>query len=603
MYPGGPSYFAPLILGGRPNDEPLVPVPDIMNRLSLIAAAAAFAPALLGAQSLQTEAAAAVAPATTLPLKLEPKPTTAAITPQDLMTRLYIFADDSMQGREAGTIGNVKATDYIAAEVKRMGLFPAGQGGTYFQTIPLKSRGLAPDSRFVIAGSPLTLGTDWAAIGTESLTRTDIPIVYAGTLGESAVPAAEMTGRLVVFRVPTDPNARISLADAGKAAPGAAAVALVGLDQYIGFLVQPTTFVDNAAEAPAEAPVTLIISEKAAANVFGNSLEMVSPGSNAGAATVDVRTRVEPVPYPARNVVAILQGKDLRLHGQYVAIGAHNDHVGFESRPVDHDSLRIFNDLVRPGGAEDGGKQASAEQQALINQQLAAWRQQNPGTARLDSIFNGADDDGSGSVALLEIAEAMSQAKPKDRLKRSILFVWHVGEEKGLLGSAYYTDNPTIPRDSIVAQLNMDMVGRGNSWDVTGTAKDGTPLRGNDDYLQLIGSRRLSKELGDLVEQVNLDGKFGFNFDYAMDANGHPANIYCRSDHYEYARYGIPVTFFTTGVHSAYHQVTDEPQYIDYDRLARVSRLVQSIGARVANLDHRIALDGPKPDPNATCRQ
>lgn len=577
-----------------------------MNRLYLLAIVGAFAPAMLGAQSPQTEPVAVLptpAPATTLPLKLEPRPTTAAITPQDLMTRLYIFADDSMQGREAGTIGNVKATDYLAAEARRLGLYPAGQGGTYFQTIPLMTRGLAPDSRFVIAGSPLTLGTDWAAIGTESLTRTDIPIVFAGTLGESVIPAGEMMGRLVIFRVPAGPAGPISLRDAMTAAPGASAVALVGLDQYIGFLVQPNTFVDKPGEKPPAAPVMLVLSEKAAAKVFGNPLEMVSPGSNAGAATVDVRTRVEPVPYPARNVVAILQGTDHKLHGQYIAIGAHNDHVGFNNRPVDHDSLRIFNDIVRPGGAEDGAKQASPEQQALVNQRLAAWRQENPGAARLDSIFNGADDDGSGSVALLEIAEALSQAKSKDRLKRSILFVWHVGEEKGLLGSAYYTDNPTVPRDSIVAQLNMDMVGRGNSWDMTGTSKEGAPLYGNDDYLQLIGSRRLSKELGDIVEQVNVDGKFGFNFDYAMDANGHPANIYCRSDHYEYARYGIPVTFFTTGVHSAYHQVTDEPQYIDYDRLARVSRLVQSIATRIANLDHRIALDGPKPDPNATCRQ
>src|SRR5690606_11060934 len=141
--------------------------------------AAACAPAVLGAQSPQPEPTAVVpAPATTLPLKLEPRPTVAGITPEDLMTRLYIFADDSMQGREAGTIGNVRATDYIAAEAKRLGLYPAGQNGTYFQTIPLKTRGLATDSRLVVAGSPLTLGTDWAAAGTASLTKRDIPTVY-----------------------------------------------------------------------------------------------------------------------------------------------------------------------------------------------------------------------------------------------------------------------------------------------------------------------------------------------------------------------------------------------------------------------------------------
>ncbi|MGE5092270.1 MAG: M28 family metallopeptidase, partial [Bacillota bacterium] len=150
---------------------------------------------------------------------------------------------------------------------------------------------------------------------------------------------------------------------------------------------------------------------------------------------------------------------------------------------------------------------------------------------------------------------------------------------------------------------NMDMVGRGNAWDVTGKSKDGAVLRGSPNYLQLVGSRRLSSELGNIVEQVNTSGKYGFVFDYGMDANGHPMNIYCRSDHYEYARYGIPITFFTTGGHSDYHQVTDEPQYIDYDHMARISRLVEDVAMHVANLDHRVVVDQPKPDPRGGCRQ
>ena len=119
--------------------------------------------------------------------------------------------------------------------------------------------------------------------------------------------------------------------------------------------------------------------------------------------------------------------------------------------------------------------------------------------------------------------------------------------------------------DSIVAQLNMDMVGRGAAADIPG---------GGPNYLQLVGSRRLSTELGDIVEQVNREGNHNLKFDYSIDADGHPANIYCRSDHYEYARYGIPITFFTTGLHSDYHQVSDEPQYIDYVHMSRVANLV-----------------------------
>jgi Zn-dependent M28 family amino/carboxypeptidase len=211
---------------------------------------------------------------------------------------------------------------------------------------------------------------------------------------------------------------------------------------------------------------------------------------------------------------------------------------------------------------------------------------------RFDSVFNGADDDGSGSVALLEIAEAL--ARSPDRPKRSILFVWHTAEELGLLGSDYFTRHPTVPRDSIVAQLNMDMIGRGDSADIAG---------GGPQYLQLVGSRRLSTELGDLVERVNAEGRHGFTFDYSWDANGHPANIYCRSDHYMYARFGIPVTFFTTGEHLDYHQLTDEAEYIDYDKLARVAGLVGDVARHVADLDHRPVVDKPKPDPEGKCKQ
>ena len=118
-----------------------------------------------------------------------------------------------------------------------------------------------------------------------------------------------------------------------------------------------------------------------------------------------------------------------------------------------------------------------------------------------------------------------------------------------------------------------------------------------------MGSRRLSTQLGDLVEQVNREGHHNFTFDYSMDANGHTANIYCRSDHYSYARWGIPVTFFTTGGHQDYHMLTDEPQYIDYAKLASVSSLIADIALHVANRPDRLVVDKPKPDPHGECRQ
>ncbi|HXV17572.1 MAG TPA: M20/M25/M40 family metallo-hydrolase [Gemmatimonadaceae bacterium] len=396
--------------------------------------------------ALASATVAACAPQPAVQTAAGPGRTVAAITPADLRTRLYIYADDSMQGREAGTIGDYKATAYIASELARMGLEPAGDNGTYFQDI------------------------------------------------HSTTPR------------------------------------------------------------------------------FNSSAN----------------------PDYARNVVAILRGSDPVLRNEYVAIGAHNDHIGIRhGAAVDHDSLRAYNVELTRLGAPVWDRSSRARRDSLraqIHINVDSLRKIRP--ARLDSINNGADDDGSGTVTVLEIAEALNAMPVKP--KRSILFVWHTGEEKGLLGSKWFTDNPTVPREQIVAQLNMDMVGRGSAADIAG---------GGPDYLQLVGSRRVSTELGDIVEAVNSGLKRPFKFDYQFDANGHPERIYCRSDHYEYARYGIPITFFTTGLHPDYHQVTDEPQYIDYEHMSRVADFVKDIAIRVANLDHRPKVDKPAGDPNAACVQ
>ncbi|MGK2961204.1 MAG: M20/M25/M40 family metallo-hydrolase [Gemmatimonadaceae bacterium] len=374
-----------------------------------------------------------------------PGGTSAAITAEDLRHRLYVFADDSMMGREAGTPGSAKAAAYLAAEAARLGLEPAGDSGTYFQELR------ATSSRF--SGGP--------------------------------------------------------------------------------------------------------------------------PGTSS-------------------NVIAILRGSDPVLRNEYVAVGAHKDHVGFRrAGPIDHDSLKALNTELTRLGAPHWNGSAAAKRDSLrkvirINiDSLRALR-----AARPDSISNGADDDGSGSVSVLEIAEALSSLRVKP--KRSIIFVWHTAEEKGLLGAKYFTENPTVPREQIIAQLNLDMVGRGGAADIAG---------GGPDYLQLVGSRRLSKQLGDLVEQVNAASSRPFRFDYHFDADGHSERIYCRSDHYLYARYGIPVAFFTTGLHPDYHQVTDEPQYIDYPKLARVANFVRDVAVRVANLETRPVADKPAGDPAARCVQ
>ena len=556
---------------------------------------------------LLAAAAPAGAQAPEGPLKHAPRPTAAAITPADAMTRIYVLADDSMMGRESGTRGNVMGTDYIAREARRIGLEPAGENGTYFQAIPLVSRGVDRTATLTVGGDRLAFGTDFllapsvpgAFVFGERLEARNAQVVYGGRLGEANVITPEQAaGKLVVFQAPAGPNGQPSwrfwMAQPLTRYATAAGVAIVSLDvtpdPVKGFFSEAQLQLSKGApkEAPPAAPAGIIITNAAAEKLLGAPLAGLQPGAAGRTATGTVAFAETPAAFPARNVVGLLRGTDPRLRTQYVAIGSHNDHDGVADHSVDHDSLRAFNRVFRPTGADmqpDSMTPAKAAEMARV---LAALRAQRP--VRRDSIFNGADDDASGSAAMLEIAEYLAANRPK----RSVLFVWHTAEEKGLLGSEWFSEHATVPRDSIVAQLNIDMIGRGRGDDTQG---------GGANYVQLVGSRRLSTQLGDLIEQVNTSGGHGFTFDYAWDANGHPANIYCRSDHYNYARWGIPVTFFTTGGHFDYHMLTDEPQYIDYDKVAKVSRLVASVAKAVGDRPERLVVDKPKPDPFGQCQQ
>ena len=542
-------------------------------------------------------------PAAELPLKYTGKPTSPDINAADLMTRLYIFADDSMMGREVGTIYNDKGTAYIEREVRRLGLVPGGDNGTYFQNLPLFTLYADSASTLSTGDKSFAFGSEFLPIGLgeRRVTLDGKAVVYGGSIGDSATwaSASDMEDKIVVlspagltmqsFRMIRSPSSRFAKA---------AVVMVSYLDQLPArnraFFLRSTAYMpDNPA---AGVPMALV------SNSIASQLFAVPDSLRAGAVGKPLRGTIvlHQAQAPGRNVVAILPGADAQLKGQYVAIGAHNDHIGFNQRPVDHDSIRAFNAVARPQG-EDSPRPTSLtpEQGAKLRKMLDSLRALH--LARTDSIYNGADDDGSGSMSVLEIAESF--ATTSARPKRSIVFVWHAGEEKGLWGAEYFTAHPTVPRDSIVAQLNMDMVGRGAASDVTGEDKAGALLYGGPGYLQIVGSRRLSTELGDLIESVNAREKLGFKFDYGMDANGHQQNIYCRSDHYEYARYGIPIAFLTTGGHSDYHQVTDEPQYIDYAHMADVARLVRASATSIANLDHRIVVNQPKPDPKGRCVQ
>ena len=567
------------------------------------------------------------------PEKLAPSPTSAAITERDLETRLYQFADDSMMGRQVGRIGNFKGTNYIAAELGRLRLVPAGDNETYFQNLPYHVHEFTNHSRLTIDGNPLKWETDWVAVPGPRAPRPIVQAqaVFGGFEGDTTrqISPAEAAGKFVVL-VPAPKVA--AGARGGRAGRGAAAVAPAGRGGRGGFGPgAPSRFADavaiatvdldsvnagaralfnipggatlsavgggrggRGAEAPPDSltllkqeiarlmpPAAIRLTRAAAAKLFGGrSLDKLAPGTTGG--VVDAALDFVELPTDwARNVVAIIPGSDRRLRHEFVAIGAHNDHIGITLPPVDHDSLKAFNDARNAMLIANDMVALTPEQLASIHVNMDSIRRVHP-RVRRDSINNGADDDGSGSMGVLEIAEAIQAMKVKP--KRSILFVWHTGEEAGLQGSRYFTLNPTVPMDSIVAQINIDMIGRGRAEDIPG---------GGPDYLAVVGSYNDSKDLGETVASVNEKEAKPLALDYKFDStvawSGYN-NIYGRSDHFNYALQGVPIAFFFTGLHGDYHQRTDEPQFIDYPHYARIANFIKDVVVAVA--------DGSRPRMN-----
>jgi len=227
------------------------------------------------------------------------------------------------------------------------------------------------------------------------------------------------------------------------------------------------------------------------------------------------------------NVVAIIPGAEIPK--EYIVISAHLDHVG-----------------VKNG-----------------------------------QIYNGADDDGSGNVAMLEIAEAFQMAvKENNRPKRSIIFLHVTGEEKGLLGSRYYTENPLYPLENTVANLNIDMIGR----------LDPKRVDKDPNYIYLIGSNKLSNELHETSETINRTYT-NLILDYTFNADNDPNRFYYRSDHYNFAKNNIPVIFYFNGTHEDYHQPTDTADKINYDILEKRTKLIFHTAWELANMSNRIELN------------
>ena len=566
------------------------------------------------------------------PETMKPAPTSAAITPRDLQIRLYQFADDSMMGRQVGRLGNKKGTDYIASEVKRLGLLPMGDNGTYFQVLPFHIRKFTDHSRVTVDGNPIAWNVDVVAVPGQRAPKsiTNAEVVFGGTAGDTAaqITAAQAAGKFVVLLPSASAGTGAGSGRGGGSGGGqpvfaggrggpiapnrfadAAAVATIDLDALTPAqktaINEPTVASQTAGGRGAPPPrpgdvvdsmalvraqlaamqpqPTLRLTKAAAARLFKlTSFENVAKGAKGGIVTASLDFVELPTDF-ARNVVAVLPGSDQVLKHQYVAIGGHNDHVGMTATPADKDSLKAFNDLRIKWQIANGMKQPTIDVTSKFVVNMDSIRKIHP-KARMDSINNGADDDGSGSMGVLEIAENMAAMKVKP--KRSTIFIWHTGEEGGLLGSAFFTANPTVAIDSIVAQINIDMIGRGRAEDLPG---------GGDDYVGVVGSFFDSKDLGETVKRIN--GKqpkpltLDYKFDDPIDWAGYN-NIYGRSDHFNYAKVGVPIAFFFTGLHGDYHQRSDEPEYIDYPHYAKITNYIKDIVVDVGN--------GPRPQLNGT---
>jgi hypothetical protein len=501
------------------------------------------------------------------------------ITEAQLRNYLAFIASDALEGRRAPSRGLDAAAAFLASHMARLGLRPAGDGGTYLQSIALtrhrvdlNKTSLAVGSRKLVQGDDYLPGRD---AGTA-----EGPVVYIGngtvirSRGVDPYKDIDVSGKIVVSS--TGLPAGLTMADVKgasgedwegteQAARRRGAVGVLFVPDYRVLERWPATrnalgarsafSVDAFAKSGDGRPLpSATLSASGIAALFaGTQLqpqeifqravrrEPATPFALPPGTIVRLTVATTDDQATTSNVVAVLEGSDPVLRHEYVAIGAHYDHLGTADTP------------------DQAG----------------------------DAIYNGADDDGSGTVSALSMAEAFATSAVRPR--RSILFVWHTGEEQGLWGSRYFTEHPTVAIDRIVAQLNIDMIGRATA---AGAPRATTPLPLTDpDTVYVVGARRLSADLGAIVEQVNARGH-GLHLDYSLDDPSDPARIYERSDHYQYAKHGIPVAFFFTGVHDDYHGLDDEIDRIDFGKMQRIAQMVYGTARALADRPARPRIDG-----------
>ncbi len=467
------------------------------------------------------------------------------ITTEDLKENLSIIASDAMEGRETGKRGQKMAAAFIASYFEELGL-TTPVNGSFYQPVPLFSAGVPvvtlksgsmefTREEYMYTGSLATAGL------------VDVPLLFVGEGAEEEIKSVDVKGKAVMFLL--DPGASVMNNPSIRAMRDQGASMVFAVIEKEDDFKRTTSMIRGFAggrlsltKQPNQTGNTGVfyLSAQAAGKIFKTTYDKLKKAS-----TDKKLDKIKPsvVSYSieqvygeikSENILGFMEGSDKK--DEVLVITAHYDHIGISSR------------------------------------------------AEGDKINNGADDDGSGTVAVLAMAKAFVQAKKDgEGPRRSILFMTVTGEEKGLLGSRYYTDNnPVYPLSSTIANLNIDMIGRRDP-----------NHKGSAPYVYVIGSDKLSSDLHTLSESTNKTYT-NLIFDYTYNDENHPERIYYRSDHWNFAKNNIPIIFYFDGVHEDYHKPSDEVDKIEFDLLSLRTKAVFHTAWEIANRDSRLAVDRKK---------
>jgi hypothetical protein len=477
-----------------------------------------------------------------------------SINANDLSARLHFIASPDLEGRETTTRGQKVAARYIASEFQRLGLKPIGDSGTYFQRFNVEATKISDKSTLAVSNKQAT-SNYLIAKDFYSFSSQDAPVVASAVFvgySDTKVDSSLTKGRIVIALPGRREDAKDTSVSAmrrfGFIRPftGSVATIVVADDSGSFSLEKLSVRLGSIMKRGTMAVVgtqprggrggfgfpTVVSPEIAAAIVkeTGKTVGQLRAAAYQDSSfkpilltqttiTIDVKNSKELK--TTENVVGFLEGSDPKLKDELVAFTGHYDHLG-----------------ITPEGV----------------------------------VYPGADDDGSGTVTVLQLAQAFTTNPVKP--KRSMLFMTVVGEEKGLWGSSWYVNHPILPLEKTVADLNTDMIGR--------TDKKYDELKSSN-YVYVIGSDKISTQLDSILKVSNKETE-NLVLDYTFNDDKDPNQFYRRSDHYNFAKNGIPVVFFFTGEHADYHRPTDTVDKILFDRMVRIVRVIYATGWKVANM-------------------